>query len=84
MVTPVYILSLYCDHKISLVIQSLCKSLGEKVRAQPSQNHRGEIILPIMGKNILRELSLVEKGMVIALFWFFRKISIASLIAGYP
>ena len=27
--------------------QSLCKSLGEKVRAKLPQNHRDEILLPI-------------------------------------
>ena len=37
-----------------------------------------------MGKTTRRELSRVEKGMIIAFFWFFRKISIASLITGRP
>ena len=37
-----------------------------------------------MGKTTRRELSQVEKGMIIALFWFFRKISIISLITGRP
>ena len=68
-------------------IQSLCKSLREKVRAQPPQNHH-ELLLPIhpppMGKTTRRELSPVEKGMVIAFFWFFCKISILSLIPGRP
>ena len=35
-----------------------------------------------MGKTTRRELSLVEKGMVIAFFWGFRKTSIVSLITG--
>ena len=37
-----------------------------------------------MGKNTRRELSLVEKGTVISLCWFFRKIFIVSLITGRP
>ena len=37
-----------------------------------------------MGKTTCRELSPVEKGMVIAFFCFFRKISIVSLITGRP
>ena len=57
-------------------LQSLCKSLSEKVRAKPPQNQR-ELLLPItpppMGKTTRRELSQVEKGMVIALFGSFAK-----------
>ena len=37
-----------------------------------------------MGKTTRRELSPVEKGMVIAFFWVFRKISIVSLTTGHP
>ena len=37
-----------------------------------------------MGKTTRRELSPVEKGMIIVFFWFFRKISIVSLITGRP
>ena len=69
-------------------LQSLCKSLGEKVRAKPPQNQCDELLLsitpPPMGKTTHHELSQVEKGMIIALFWFFRKISIISLITGRP
>ena len=69
-------------------IQSLCKSLGEKVRAKPPQNHTDELLLaitpPPMGKTTRRELSPIEKGMIIAFFWFFRKISIVSLTTGCP
>ena len=57
-------------------VQSLCKSLGEKVSAKPPQNQR-EILLPIipppMSKTTRRGLSQVEKGMVIALFGSFAK-----------
>ena len=37
-----------------------------------------------MGKTTRRELSPIEKGMIIAFFWFFRKISVVSLITGCP
>ena len=57
-------------------VQSLCKSLREKVRAQPPEKYH-ELLLPItpppMGKTIRRELSPVEKGMIIPLFGFFAK-----------
>ena len=58
-------------------LQSLCKSLGEKVRTKPLQNHTDELLLgitsPSMGKTTRRELSPIKKGMVIAFFWFFAK-----------
>ena len=77
----------FCKKNIKYV-QSLCKSLGEKVRAKPPQNQRDKLLLPIttppMGKTARRELSQVENSMIIALFWFFRKISIISLITGRP
>ena len=48
--------------------------LGGKVRAKPPQNQRDELLPPItpppMGKTTRRELSQIEKGMIIALFWF--------------
>ena len=69
-------------------IQSLRKSFGEKVRGKPPQNHPDELLLaitpPPMGKTTRRELSPIEKGMIIAFFWFFRKISVVSLITGCP
>ena len=37
-----------------------------------------------MGKTTRRELPPIEKGMIIAFFWFFRKISIVSLIIRRP
>ena len=59
------------------IVQSLCKSLGEKVYVKPPQNQRDELLLPItpppLGKTACRELSQVEMGMIIALFWFFAK-----------
>ena len=63
------------------------KSLSEKVHAKTPQNHTDELLLaitpPPMGKTTRRELSPIEKGMIIAFFWFFfRKISIFSLITG--
>ena len=46
-----------------------------KRAVQPPQNQRDELLLPItpppMGKTTRRELFQVEKGMIIALFWFF-------------
>ena len=69
-------------------VQSLCKSLREKVRAQPPEKYHHELLLPItppaMGKTTHRKLSPVEKGMIIAFFLVFRKISIVSLITGRP
>ena len=57
---------------------------GEKVHTKLPQNHRDELLPitpPPMGKNTRRELSLVGKGMAIALFWFFlSKISIVLLL----
>ena len=63
------------ERELAETVAVLCKSLGEKVRAKPPQNQRDELLLPItpppMGKTARRELSQVEKGMIIALFWFF-------------
>ena len=63
------------------------QSLREKVRAQPPEKYH-ELLLPItpplMGKTTRHKLSPVEKGMIIAFFWFFRKISIVNLITGHP
>ena len=70
----------------SVHIQSLYKSVGEKVRAKLPQNNH-ELLLaitPPMGKTTRRELSPIEKGMVVAFSWVFRKISIVSLIIGRP
>ena len=63
-----------CAGTFYIYIQSLCKSLREKVRAQhPEEYH--ELLLsitpPPMGKTTRRELSRVEKGMIITFFWFF-------------
>ena len=70
------------------MLQSLCKSLREKARTQPPEQYHHELLLPItpppMGKTTRRELSRVEKGMIIAFFWGFRRISIVSLITGCP
>ena len=70
------------------MLQSLCKSLREKARTQPPEQYHHELLLPItpppMGKTTRRELSRFEKGMIIAFFWGFRRISIVSLITGCP
>ena len=73
--------------RMRMKLQSLCKSLREKVRAQPPEKYH-ELLLPItpppMVKTTRRELSPVEQGMIIVFVWFFRKISIISLITGCP
>ena len=69
----------------AIMVQSQAKVLAKRY---VPQNHRDELLLPItpppINKNTCRELFLVEKAVVIALFWFVREISIVSLITGRP